>query len=259
MTHPFAPGLLAGRVALVTGATSGLGRHFATVLAAAGATVAAAGRRRDALDGLAAEVAAAGGRCLGIAMEVTDPESVRTAFEEVEAQAGRAPDIVVNNAGITVTRPAMDLTPQEWSSVIDTNLTGCFTVAQAAARRMRAQGGGGSIVNIASILGRRVAGMVAPYAASKAGLIQLTKALALEWARDGIRVNALAPGYIETDLNRDFFAGEAGQRMVKRIPQRRLGRMADLDGPLLLLCSDASAYMTGSVLDVDGGHLLSTL
>lgn len=258
MTHPAAPGPLAGRVALVTGATSGLGRHFATVLAAAGAIVAATGRRRDALDALAAEVAAAGGRCLGIGMEVTDPESVRTAVAEVEAQAGRAPDIVVNNAGITVTKPAMDLTPQEWSSVIDTNLTGCFTVAQAAARRMRGQGGG-SIVNIASILGQRVAGMVAPYAASKAGLIQLTKALALEWARDGIRVNALAPGYIETDLNRDFFASEAGQRMVKRIPQRRLGRMADLDGPLLLLCSDASAYMTGSVLDVDGGHLLSTL
>jgi NAD(P)-dependent dehydrogenase (short-subunit alcohol dehydrogenase family) len=258
MTHPAAPGPLAGRVALVTGATSGLGRHFATVLAAAGAIVAATGRRREALDGLVAEVAAAGGRCLGIGMEVTDPESVRTAVAEVEAQAGRAPDIVVNNAGITVTKPAIDLTPQEWSSVIDTNLTGCFTVAQAAARRMRGQGGG-SIVNIASILGQRVAGMVAPYAASKAGLIQLTKALALEWARDGIRVNALAPGYIETDLNRDFFAGEAGQRMVKRIPQRRLGRMADLDGPLLLLCSDASAYMTGSVLDVDGGHLLSTL
>lgn len=251
-------GPLAGKVALVTGATSGLGRHFALTLAQAGAQVVATGRRAEALAGVVEEVGRAGGRCHGVSMEVTDPGSVRDGFEEAAGLAGRAPEILVNNAGVALTRAAIDLTPEEWSRVVDTNLTGAFTVAQAAARGMRAAGGG-SIVNVASILGLRVAGMVAPYAASKAGLIQLTKALALEWARDGIRVNALAPGYIETELNRAFFESEAGQRLVKRIPQRRLGRPEDLDGPLLLLCSDASAYMTGSVVEVDGGHLVSSL
>ncbi|HEV7267972.1 MAG TPA: SDR family oxidoreductase, partial [Falsiroseomonas sp.] len=216
------------------------------------------GRRADALASLGEEVARDGGRCHGVSMEVTDPASVQAGFDEAAALAGRAPDILVNNAGVALTRAAIDMTPQEWSGVVDTNLTGAFTVAQAAARGMRAAGGG-SIVNVASILGLRVAGMVAPYAASKAGLIQLTKALALEWARDGIRVNALAPGYVETELNRAFFESEPGQRLIKRIPQRRLGRPEDLDGPLLLLCSDASAYMTGSVVEVDGGHLVSSL
>lgn len=246
-------GDLTGRVALVTGATSGLGRHFAGVLARAGATVVAAGRRLEALDAVARET---GG--FGVAMDVRDPASVETAFAEAARLAGRWPDILVNNAGLALTKPAIDLSPEEWDSVIGTNLTGAFAAAQAAARGMRGQGGG-AIVNVASILGLRVAGMLAPYAASKAGLIQLTKALALEWARDGIRVNALAPGYVETDLNRDFFESEAGRRLVARIPQRRLGRMEDLDGPLLLLCSDASAYMTGSVVEVDGGHLVSSL
>jgi NAD(P)-dependent dehydrogenase (short-subunit alcohol dehydrogenase family) len=249
---------LTGKVALITGASAGLGRHFAGVVAGAGATVVATARRAAALEEVSAELERAGGRCHAVAMDVTDPDSVRAGFEEAARLAGRAPDILVNNAGTTLTKPAIDLTPADWAGVMDTNLTGAFTAAQAAARGMRAAGGG-SIVNIASILGLRVAGMVAPYAVSKAGLIQLTKALALEWARDGIRVNALAPGYIGTDLNRDFFETEPGQRLVKRIPQRRLGRPEDLDGALLLLCSDASAYMTGSVIEIDGGHLASTL
>ncbi len=142
--------------------------------------------------------------------------------------------------------------------MLDTNLKGAFLAAQAAAGIMQRHGGG-TIVNVASILGLRVAGQVAAYAASKAGLVQLTKALALEWARHGVRVNALCPGYIETDINRDFFQGDAGRAMLKRVPQRRLGQPSDLDGPLLLLCSDASAYMTGAVVAVDGGHLVSSL
>jgi len=249
---------LKGQVALVTGASSGLGRHFARLLAARGATVLAAARRLPALDTLATEIEEAGGRCLAVAMDVTDEASVTAAFARIDAIAPAPLSILVNNAGIAQTRAAIDVPSAEWDSVIAPNLTGAFLVAQAAARRMRTSGGG-SIVNIASILGERVAKGLAAYAASKAGLLQLTKALALEWAPIGVRVNALAPGYIETDLNRDFFASEAGQRLIDRIPQRRLGQMADLDGPLLLLCSDQARYMTGAVIAVDGGHLVSGL
>jgi NAD(P)-dependent dehydrogenase (short-subunit alcohol dehydrogenase family) len=156
-------------------------------------------------------------------------------------------------------RAALDVAEADWSSVIDTNLKGAWLVAQHAARRMVHHDTGGSIVNIASILGLRVAGGVAPYAISKAGVVQMTKALALEWARHRIRVNALAPGYIETDLNEAFFASDAGKALIRRIPQRRLGEARELDGALLLLASDAGSYMTGSVIAVDGGHLVSGL
>ena len=166
--------------------------------------------------------------------------------------------MLVNNAGIANTAPALHLAEDDWDRVVDTNLKGAFLCAQAAARLMK-DGGGGTIVNVASILASRVAAQVAPYAASKAGLVQLTRALALEWARHGVRVNALLPGYVETEINRGFFASEAGRAMLKRIPQRRLGQPADLDGPLLLLCSDASRYMTGAEIAVDGGHLVSSL
>ncbi len=246
-----------GRVALVTGASSGLGRHFAKVLAANGARVVAAARRMEPLEALAEEIAAGGGWCLPVAMDVTDPASVADAFAAIGAGTGGALDILVNNAGVAQTRPALDVSAEEWNDVLSPNLTGGFLVAQAAARSMNGQGG--SIVNIASILGSRVSKGLAAYAASKAGMIQLTKALALEWAPLGIRVNALAPGYIETDLNRQFFASEAGKRLIERIPQRRLGQLADLDAPLLLLCSDTSRYITGSVIAIDGGHLVSGL
>ncbi len=167
--------------------------------------------------------------------------------------------ILVNNAGVSGAARAADLSESEWDQVLDTNLKGVFLVAQAVAQGMRASGRGGAIVNIASILGHRVAGGVSAYAASKAGVIQLTKALALEWARDGIRVNALCPGYIETDINREFFATEPGQQLIRRIPQRRLGQPEELDGALLLLASQAGSYITGSTIAVDGGHLVSSL
>ncbi|HYF86629.1 glucose 1-dehydrogenase [Azospirillum sp.] len=253
---------LTGRTALVTGASSGLGRHFAGVLAKAGARVALAARRTDALAETKAAIEAAGGTALVVAMDVTDAGSVSAAVGQAWDGLGRI-DILVNNAGVTATRPFLDMSEEEWDRVIDTNLTGCARVAREVARRMRddAQGGrrGGAIVNIASILGMRVAGQVSSYIAAKGGLVHLTKAMALELARYDIRVNALCPGYVETELNADFFASDAGKALVKRIPQRRLGRLADLDGPLLLLASDAGAYMTGSVLAVDGGHLVSSL
>ncbi|CAO3358791.1 SDR family NAD(P)-dependent oxidoreductase [Azospirillum palustre] len=249
---------LTGRTALVTGASSGLGRHFAGVLAKAGARVALAARRTEALAETRSAIEAAGGSVVVVAMDVTDPASVAAAVGEAWGALGRV-DILVNNAGVTATRPFLDMGEEEWDRVIDTNLTGCARVARAVAQRMRDDQQGGAIVNIASILGMRVAGQVSSYIAAKGGLVHLTKAMALELARHNIRVNALCPGYVETELNADFFASDAGKALVKRIPQRRLGRLIDLDGPLLLLASDAGAYMTGSVLAVDGGHLVSSL
>jgi len=248
---------LSGKAALVTGATSGLGRHFAQLLASKGATVFAAGRREAALADLHADISAANGQCHPVVMDVTDAASVERGFARIAATAGPPLSIVVNNAGVAQTRAAIDVSLDDWQSVLAPNLTGAFLVARSAALAMG--DAGGSVVNVASILGERVSKGLAAYAASKAGLIQLTKALALEWAPRGIRVNALAPGYIETDLNRAFFASEAGKRLIARIPQSRLGQMSDLDGPLLLLCSDQSRYMTGAVIAVDGGHLVSGL
>ncbi len=248
---------LDGRVALVTGASGGLGAHMAGVLARSGACVALAARGVERCAARCEAIRAEGGDAMAVRLDVADAASVRSAFAEVGERFGRL-DILVNNAGIATTAPALDLVEDDWDRVVDTNLKGAFLCAQAAARIMKAHGGG-SIVNIASILGLRVAAQVAPYAASKAGLVQLTRALALEWARHGVRVNALCPGYIETDINREVFRSDAGQAMLKRVPQRRLGQPEDLDGPLLLLCSDASRFMTGAEIAVDGGHLVSSL
>lgn len=249
--------LMQGKVALITGASSGLGQHFARVLAGAGARVAVTARRRDKLQTLAAEINDAGGSALAVGMDVTDRMSVTDALDEITAEMA-VPDVLVNNAGVASGSAALDVTDDDWHKVIDTNLQGAWIVAQETARRMRDHGGG-NIINTASILGLRVLAGVAPYAISKAAVLQMTKALALELARFKIRVNALAPGYIETDLNEAYLQSDAGQAMIKRIPMRRAGRMHDLDGPLLLLASDASAYMTGAVIPVDGGHLVNTL
>lgn len=245
---------LTGKTALVTGASSGLGAHFATVLAGAGANLILAARRIEALEAVADIARGKGASAKTLQLDVTNPASLHSLSGAIAGV-----DIVVNNAGIVRNAAALDVTGEDWDAVTDTNLKGMFFVAQAAAKAMRAAKTPGSIINVASILGLRQAGAVLPYAVSKAGVIQMTKVLALELARFNIRVNALAPGYLDTELNRDFLQTDAGQSLVKRIPQRRLGQLTDLDGPLLLLASNASGYMTGSVLAIDGGHLVSSL
>ncbi|MEO8536140.1 MAG: glucose 1-dehydrogenase [Betaproteobacteria bacterium] len=249
---------LDGHNALITGANGSLGSHFARTLAAAGAKVAIAARRVESLRAVQQGLDAYRVRVAPVALDVTDPASVAAAFEQAESVLGPI-TVVVNNAGVAITKPLLDQTDDDWRRVIEVNLTGAWRVAQTAARRMVAHARGGSIVNIGSILGLRVSTQLPSYTASKGALVQLTRAMALELARHRIRVNALAPGYIETDMNRSFFVTEAGQALIKRVPQRRIGTPDELDGALLLLASDAGSYITGTVLVVDGGHLVNTL
>jgi|ERR1700733_4789427 len=245
---------LKGKRALVTGASSGLGAYFATTLSAAGAEVVLAARRMPHLDSIAKQIRSGGGQALTVELDVGSRASVSAAA----AQWGHV-DILVNNAGVTNSKPVFEQTDTDWDAILNTNLRGAWLVAMEVARGMKASAKGGSIINIASIAGLRQAGHVTPYAVSKAGVLQLTKQLGLELARFNIRVNALAPGYFNTELNERFLATAAGAALIKRIPQRRLGSLEDLVGPLLLLASDASRYMNGAVLTVDGGHLLSSL
>ena len=248
-----------GKRAFVTGASSGLGAHFARVLAGCGAAVAIGARRRERLDDLVRELDAAGAETsVAVDLDVADESSVSRALAAAEAAIGPL-DVLVNNAGIADGGAALETAPEAFDRVVATNLRGVWLMSVAAAERWRQAKRGGAIVNIASILGFRVSGGTAAYAVSKAGVVQMTEAHALEWARYGIRVNALAPGYIATDINAGFFETEHGQAMLKRIPMRRLGQPEDLDGAFLLLCSDASRWMTGATIPVDGGHLVSTL
>lgn len=251
--NPFA---LADKVAVITGASSGLGRHFAITLAKAGAKVAIAARRADRLEALAQEIEAFDGRAFPVALDVTSGASVKDAVAAAETELGPI-GILVNNAGVTATAPLLDTDESAWDQVMDVDLRGAWLMAQEVARHMVRLGHGGSIINIGSILGIRALAQVPAYGSAKAALHHLTRAMAVELARHNIRVNALAPGYIETDLNRQFLQSPAGQTLLKRNPQRRAGVPADLDGVLLLLASDASMYLTGAVIPVDGGHSIS--
>jgi len=242
----------------VTGASGGLGVRFAATLVQAGARVIVTARNASNPKLLELEQQLGAERLFRMALEVSSGDAVDTQLQHVSEAFGQ-PDILINNAGIAVPAAAVDLDAEKWDGVVDVNLRGAWLVARAFGRALIDASQPGAIVNISSILSRRVAGGLMSYAVSKAGLEQMTRSLALEWARYGIRVNALAPGYILTDMNRDHFDGESGRKMIVRIPQRRIGEPADLDGALLLLASDASGYMTGSSIVVDGGHLQSSL
>ena len=247
-----------GRRALITGASSGLGAHFARLLAAQGAKVALAARRLDRLEALVQEIEAAGGTALAVACDVTDEASVVDAVAHAAAGLGTL-DVLVNNSGVSGGKPFLDTDAEEWDSVLDTNLRGAFLMCREFARAAVATGQGGRIVNVASILGLRTIKGVVPYSVSKAGLCHMTAVLAMELGPRGITVNALAPGYIETDINRAFLQGPVGARIAGRVPLGRLGQPEDLDGALLLLASDAGRFITGVVLPVDGGHVVSSI
>jgi 3-oxoacyl-[acyl-carrier protein] reductase len=247
---------LTGEVALVTGASSGLGERFAQVLADNGARVVLAARRVDRLEALVAKIRAGGGEAIAVELDVANQPAIAPAFDAAEAAFGTV-TILVNNAGIDGASPPLDMTPEQWRNVMSVNVDGVWFCAQEAARRLAAAGRPGSIINIASVLSFRAARTLSAYATSKGAVRQMTHNLALELARYNIRVNAIAPGYILTEINRDFFATPGGQAMIKRIPQRRIAEASELDGTLLLLASSkASGYMTGSTVVVDGGHML---
>lgn len=252
--HPTDIFRLDGKRVLVTGASSGFGARFAQVLAAAGAEVILGARRTDRLEETAQQVRAAGGTAHTVRLDVADAVSVEAAFAAMPL-----PDVVINNAGINIEASTLDLTEDQWDQVMNTNVKGMWMVSRAAIHRWVGAGRPGNIINIASVLGLRVQNQLAVYTTSKAAAIQLTKSLALDYARYNIRANAICPGYFATEINREWLETDGGQKMVKRIPYRRVGRLEELDGPLLLLASDASSYMSGSTVVVDGAHTQNTL
>jgi 3-oxoacyl-[acyl-carrier protein] reductase len=246
---------LKGRAALVTGASSGLGTQFARALADNGAAVALVARRPDRLKALKEEIEGKGGRAAAIEADVTDRAAMMRAFDAAEKAFGTV-TILVNNAGIAHGGRAVELPPEEWRKVLSTNLDAVFFWAQEAARRMLVGRKQGAIVNIASVLGLAVAKGAVAYAAAKAGVVQITKALAVELAFKGVRVNAIAPGWFVTEMNDDYLAGEAGAKIKREVPMGRFGNPGDLDGALLLLVSDAGSYITGATIVVDGGQVI---
>jgi NAD(P)-dependent dehydrogenase (short-subunit alcohol dehydrogenase family) len=250
---------LDGKTAFVTGAGSGLGRHFALVLAAAGARVVIGGRREDKLKETAQLLEQAGGTAIYGPLDVRSSASIVAAFDAAEDNFG-AVDILVNNAGVSGYAALADCDEDNWESIFDTNLKGVWLVSREATRRKALHPQGKlSIINIASILSRAPKVGLGPYMASKAGVEQLTKAMVLEWAADGVRINAIAPGYFPSEMTEGLFETREGREMKQRIPLRRTGQLHEISGPLLLLASDASSYMNGSVIAVDGGHLCRTL
>ncbi len=246
---------LTGRVALVTGASSGLGVRFAEVLAANGASVVLVARRLARLEDVRKRIEAAGGRAVAVEADVLDRGAMERAFDAATATFGTV-TVLVNNAGVVNSSRAVDLTPEDWRHVLGTNLDAVFYWAQEAGRRMLAAKIGGSIINIASVLSFGVAKGVTPYTVAKAGVAQLTKVLALEWGFKGVRVNALAPGWFVTDINKDYLESERGQAMLRGIPMGRFGKDGDLDGALLLLASDAGRFITGTTIVADGGQVV---
>jgi NAD(P)-dependent dehydrogenase (short-subunit alcohol dehydrogenase family) len=246
-----------GKVALVTGASSGLGARFAKILAEAGAQVVLAARRVERLKELRAEIESNGGAAHLVAMDVTDYASIKSAIAHAETEAGPI-DILINNSGVSSTQRLVDVTPEDYRQVMDTNLQGAFFVAQEAAKRMilRAKGDPTRqhrIINIASVAGLRVLSQIGVYCMSKAGVVQMTKAMALEWGRHGINVNAICPGYIETEINREYFQSEGGQKLIDMLPRKRIGHPEDLDGLLLLLSADESRFINGAIITADDG------
>ncbi len=246
---------LKGRVALVTGASSGLGMQFAKALADNGASVALVARRAERLKDLQKKIEGAGGKAVAIEADVTDRGAMTKAFDAAEKAFGTV-TILVNNAGIAHGGRAVELTPEDWRRMMATNLDAVFFWAQEAARRILAAKTKGSIINIASVLGIAVAKGAASYASAKAGVIQMTKVLAVELAFKGVRVNAIAPGWFMTEMNDDYLSGENGAILKREIPMGRFGNEGDLDGALLLLASDAGSYITGATIVVDGGQVI---
>jgi NAD(P)-dependent dehydrogenase (short-subunit alcohol dehydrogenase family) len=251
---------LSGRVALITGASSGLGQQFARTLAKAGAAVVLAGRRIERLKTLRSEIEALGGDAHVVGLDVTDPHSIRSAIAHAETEVG-AIDILVNNSGVSTTQKLVDVTPEDYDYVFDTNTRGAFFVAQEVGKRMlaRARGAapgtytGGRIVNVASMAGLRVLSQIGVYAMSKAAVVHMTRAMALEWGRFGINVNALCPGYIDTEINHHHWQTEAGQKLVAMLPRKRVGKPGDLDAALMMLCANESHFVNGAVVAADDG------
>jgi NAD(P)-dependent dehydrogenase (short-subunit alcohol dehydrogenase family) len=245
---------LEGQTILITGASSGFGAHFAELLSEAGAEVILAARRIEKLQETQKKIEAAGGKASCLSMDVSKEESIEAAYKEITKL-----DCIINNAGINEIGASHELSVEQWDKVLNTNLKGVWLNSKHAIRFWKANQQAGNIINIASILGLRLANQLPAYSASKAGCVHFTKTLTLDYARDNIRANVICPGYFETDINRDFMTSEAGQKQIKRIPYKRMGQLHELNGPLLLLASPLSSYMSGCVLTVDGAHTCSTL